>query len=148
MLLDIISLACGFHFGWYLQVWWSHYEICIINISATAVITLTTHYIFLLKHWFIISEENWFWLIIWTLIFYIHHDNFIYIYHTISVHIPPYSFWQTEERRDKTVKQLKEDLAATQERLASNDKQNFWESPNFKLVVSISILVLAIFAKR
>lgn len=55
---------------------------------------------------------------------------------------------RTEERRDKTVKQLKEDLAATQERLASNDKQNFWESPNFKLVVSISILVLAIFAKQ
>lgn len=53
------------------------------------------------------------------------------------------------ERRDKTLKELKDQLATKQQVAAAGDvKQNFWESSNFKIVVSMSMLVLVVFSKR
>ncbi|KAL5700640.1 hypothetical protein ACHQM5_026061 [Ranunculus cassubicifolius] len=53
------------------------------------------------------------------------------------------------ERRDKALKELREQLATKQQGESGNsDKQNFWESPSFKLVASMSMLILVVFAKR
>ncbi|KAF6154946.1 hypothetical protein GIB67_018383 [Kingdonia uniflora] len=53
------------------------------------------------------------------------------------------------ERRDKALKELKDQLATQkQEGGSSSDKENFWESSGFKFVVSMSMLVLVVFAKR
>ncbi|KAL5981667.1 hypothetical protein ACLOJK_015730 [Asimina triloba] len=55
------------------------------------------------------------------------------------------------ERRDRALKELQEQLAMKQESVGCGppvDKQNFWESSRFKFVVSMSMLVLVIVAKR
>ncbi|XP_008790504.1 nuclear envelope-associated protein 2-like [Phoenix dactylifera] len=53
------------------------------------------------------------------------------------------------EKRDKALKELRDQLAMKQQNGAGcNDKQNFWESSGFKIVVSMSMLVLAVCAKR
>lgn len=53
------------------------------------------------------------------------------------------------ERRDKALKELRDQLAMKQQsRGGSFDKQNFWESSSFKIIVSMSMLVLVVFAKR
>lgn len=51
------------------------------------------------------------------------------------------------ERRDKAIKELRDKLA-TKEVVYEGDKQNFWESTNFKILVSMSMLVLVVFSKR
>ncbi|XP_062081739.1 nuclear envelope-associated protein 2-like [Humulus lupulus] len=52
------------------------------------------------------------------------------------------------ERRDKALKELRDQLAVKQIEAASAEKQNFWESSGFKIVVSMSMLVLVVFSKR
>ncbi|KAF2324056.1 hypothetical protein GH714_006416 [Hevea brasiliensis] len=54
------------------------------------------------------------------------------------------------ERRDKALKELREQLATKQQSVAvgNNEKQNFWESSSFKIVVSVSMLILVVFSKR
>eukprot|EP00262_Sarcandra_glabra_P004823 TRINITY_DN16061_c0_g1_i1.p1 TRINITY_DN16061_c0_g1~~TRINITY_DN16061_c0_g1_i1.p1 ORF type:complete len:342 (-),score=74.36 TRINITY_DN16061_c0_g1_i1:175-1200(-) len=53
------------------------------------------------------------------------------------------------ERRDKALKELREQLAMNQHNRGGGDgKQNFWESSGFKIMVSMSMLVLVVFAKR
>ncbi|XP_021635901.2 nuclear envelope-associated protein 2 isoform X2 [Hevea brasiliensis] len=54
------------------------------------------------------------------------------------------------ERRDKALKELREQLATKQQSVAAvnNEKQNFFESSGFKIVVSMSILILVVFSKR
>ncbi|XP_031498851.1 nuclear envelope-associated protein 2-like [Nymphaea colorata] len=53
------------------------------------------------------------------------------------------------EKRDKALKELKEQLGAKQQKAVdSSDKQNFWESSGFKIVASMTMVVLVIFAKR
>lgn len=50
------------------------------------------------------------------------------------------------ERRDKAIKELRDQLALKQQLAAkSNEKENFWESSNFKILVSMSMLVLVSF---
>ncbi|CAI9101379.1 OLC1v1038689C1 [Oldenlandia corymbosa var. corymbosa] len=53
------------------------------------------------------------------------------------------------ERRDKALKELRDQLA-TKQLIAPEavDKQNFWETSGFKVVVSMSMLVLVLFSKR
>ncbi|GAB2211661.1 hypothetical protein Droror1_Dr00024987 [Drosera rotundifolia] len=56
---------------------------------------------------------------------------------------------RAEERRDKAMKELKDELTAKQTALVeSTEKQNFWGSPSFKILVSMSMLILFIFTKR
>ncbi|XP_010943869.1 nuclear envelope-associated protein 2 isoform X1 [Elaeis guineensis] len=53
------------------------------------------------------------------------------------------------EKRDKAIKELRDQLAMKQQIGAGcNDKQKFWDSSGFKIVVSMSMLVLVVFAKR
>ncbi|PON98249.1 myosin heavy chain, cardiac protein [Trema orientale] len=53
------------------------------------------------------------------------------------------------ERRDKALKELRDQLAAKQQGEAvSAEKQNFWETSGFKIVVSMSMLILVVFSKR
>lgn len=53
------------------------------------------------------------------------------------------------ERRDKALKELRDQFAAKQQgEAAGAEKQNFWESPGFKIVVSMSMLILVVFSKR
>ncbi|KAI4368239.1 hypothetical protein MLD38_016816 [Melastoma candidum] len=54
------------------------------------------------------------------------------------------------ERREKSLKELKDQLAAKkqQEGNVSGDKQNFWETAGFKVVASLSMLLLVLFSKR
>lgn len=54
------------------------------------------------------------------------------------------------ERRDKAIKELRDQLAAKKQAIseANNDKQNFWETSSFKAVVSMSMLILVVFSKR
>ncbi|XP_068658957.1 nuclear envelope-associated protein 2-like isoform X2 [Aristolochia californica] len=54
------------------------------------------------------------------------------------------------ERRDKALKELRDQLAMKQHNGRSEDpnKQNFWDSSGFKIIVSMSMLVLVVFAKR
>ncbi|KAK3415963.1 hypothetical protein EUGRSUZ_H01317 [Eucalyptus grandis] len=55
------------------------------------------------------------------------------------------------ERRDRAIKDLRDQLAAKQQQEeghAINDKQNFWESSGFKIMVSMSMLILVVFSKR
>ncbi|KAJ8752235.1 hypothetical protein K2173_003871 [Erythroxylum novogranatense] len=52
------------------------------------------------------------------------------------------------ERRDKALKELREQLAAKQATVVNNEKRNFWESSGFKVVVSMSMLILVVFSKR
>ncbi|KAK1293234.1 hypothetical protein QJS10_CPB17g00884 [Acorus calamus] len=54
------------------------------------------------------------------------------------------------ERRDKALKELRDQLGVVkQQNPGSNvEKQNFWESSGFKMMISMSMLVLVAFAKR
>ncbi|KAI3445477.1 hypothetical protein Pfo_002142 [Paulownia fortunei] len=55
------------------------------------------------------------------------------------------------ERRDKALKELRDQLAAKQQAVPqalSSEKQNFWETSGFKIVVSMSMLILVMFSKR
>lgn len=54
-----------------------------------------------------------------------------------------------EERRDKALKEIREELATKQRETADiAERQNFWESSTFKMVVSMSMLILVVFAKQ
>ncbi|KAM7481858.1 hypothetical protein LguiB_006441 [Lonicera macranthoides] len=56
------------------------------------------------------------------------------------------------ERRDKAIKELRDQLSTKQQAgaaaAAGAEKPNFWESSGFKIVVSMSMLVLVLFSKR
>ncbi|CAJ1977879.1 unnamed protein product [Sphenostylis stenocarpa] len=55
------------------------------------------------------------------------------------------------ERRDKAIKELRDQLAAKQQREvvgAEKQNQNFWDTSGFKIVVSMSMLVLVVFSRR
>ncbi|XP_060167411.1 nuclear envelope-associated protein 2-like isoform X2 [Lycium barbarum] len=52
------------------------------------------------------------------------------------------------ERRDKAIKELRDQLATKQFGTSSDNKQNFWDTSGFKIVVSMSMLVLVLFSKR
>ncbi|KAI8531783.1 hypothetical protein RHMOL_Rhmol11G0162400 [Rhododendron molle] len=53
------------------------------------------------------------------------------------------------ERRDKALKELRDQLATKQQSGASGiGKQNLWETSGFKIVVSMSMLTLILFSKR
>ncbi|XP_071725465.1 nuclear envelope-associated protein 2-like [Rutidosis leptorrhynchoides] len=53
------------------------------------------------------------------------------------------------ERRDKDLKEVKEELEAAKNGDGANsDNQNFWESSGFKIAVSMSMLILVLFSKR
>ncbi|KAK1570333.1 hypothetical protein Q3G72_000365 [Acer saccharum] len=52
------------------------------------------------------------------------------------------------ERRDKALKELREQLAAKQGGPVDSEKNNFWETSGFKIVVSMSMLILVVFSKR
>lgn len=52
------------------------------------------------------------------------------------------------ERRDKTIKELREQLQTRKNGGVSSEKPCFWESSGFKFVVSLSMVVLVIFSKR
>lgn len=53
------------------------------------------------------------------------------------------------ERRDKAIKELRDQLAAKQQDArVGTEKQNFWETSGFKTVVSMSMLILVVFSKR
>ncbi|PKU66509.1 nuclear envelope-associated protein 2 [Dendrobium catenatum] len=53
------------------------------------------------------------------------------------------------EKRDMALRELREQIALRQQKVKnSNEKQNFWESPMFKVFVSMSMLVLVAVAKR
>ncbi|GAB2277323.1 hypothetical protein Dimus_012031 [Dionaea muscipula] len=53
------------------------------------------------------------------------------------------------ERRDKVIKELKDQLSAKQAAPVENaKKENFWESSNFKVLLSMSLLILVVFSKR
>ncbi|KAK4787458.1 hypothetical protein SAY86_011291 [Trapa natans] len=57
---------------------------------------------------------------------------------------------RTGERREKTIKELKDQLLEKQQEDAASvfQKQNFWETPAFKVMASMSMLILVIFSKR
>ncbi|XP_031399788.1 nuclear envelope-associated protein 2-like isoform X1 [Punica granatum] len=57
---------------------------------------------------------------------------------------------RTGERREKTLKELREQLAGKQQQEDGgvSEKQNFWETPCFKIMVSMSMLILVVFSKR
>lgn len=54
------------------------------------------------------------------------------------------------ERRDKAIKELKDQLAGKQQTVSDAEKQNqnFWDTSGFKIVMSMSMLVLVVFSKR
>ncbi|KAF8401225.1 hypothetical protein HHK36_012154 [Tetracentron sinense] len=53
------------------------------------------------------------------------------------------------ERREKTLKELRDQLAMKrQEGAVGVGKQNFWECSGFKIMASMSMLILVVFAKR
>ncbi|KAI3786760.1 hypothetical protein L1987_40699 [Smallanthus sonchifolius] len=54
------------------------------------------------------------------------------------------------ERRDKTLKELRDELSTTKNGGVSGngDNHNFWESSGFKIAVSMSMLILVLFSKR
>lgn len=53
------------------------------------------------------------------------------------------------EQRDKAIKELRDQLAAKQQDApVGTQKQNFWETSGFKIVVSMSMLILVVFSKR
>lgn len=60
-----------------------------------------------------------------------------------------YPMKQMGERRDKALKELRDQLATKQQGGdLGGEKQNFWESSGFKVVVSMSMLILVLFSKR
>ncbi|KAF8394735.1 hypothetical protein HHK36_020952 [Tetracentron sinense] len=57
-------------------------------------------------------------------------------------------FQRMGERRNKALKELRDQLAMKQqERAVGIDKQNFWESSGFKIVASISMLIVVVFGR-
>ncbi|KAJ8439254.1 hypothetical protein Cgig2_030189 [Carnegiea gigantea] len=53
------------------------------------------------------------------------------------------------ERRDKAIKELKDQLATKRQSATETPgKRNFWDSSSFKILVSMSIVVLVVFARR
>ncbi|OWM62876.1 nuclear envelope-associated protein 2-like [Punica granatum] len=54
------------------------------------------------------------------------------------------------DRRDKALKELRDQLSAKQQYRdpKDNGKQNFWDTPAFKVIVSMSMLVLVAFSRR
>ncbi|KAK9692107.1 hypothetical protein RND81_09G241100 [Saponaria officinalis] len=53
------------------------------------------------------------------------------------------------ERRDKAIKELRDQLATQKQAVSENsEKQNFWESQSFKILVSMSMVVLVVFSRR
>ncbi|XP_022861727.1 nuclear envelope-associated protein 2-like isoform X1 [Olea europaea var. sylvestris] len=52
------------------------------------------------------------------------------------------------ERRDKALKELRDQLAAKRQGTPINEKHNIWETSGFKIVVSMSMLILVVFSKR
>ncbi|XP_055816529.1 nuclear envelope-associated protein 2-like isoform X2 [Solanum dulcamara] len=52
------------------------------------------------------------------------------------------------ERRDKAIKELRDQLATKQVETSCNNNQNFWDTSGFKVVVSMSMLMLVLFSKR
>ncbi|KAH9606268.1 hypothetical protein KSS87_020103 [Heliosperma pusillum] len=53
------------------------------------------------------------------------------------------------ERRDKAIKELQDQLATKKQSVVeTSEKQNFWESQNFKFLVSMSMVVLVVFSRR
>ncbi|GFZ09626.1 hypothetical protein Acr_21g0002250 [Actinidia rufa] len=53
------------------------------------------------------------------------------------------------DRRDKALKELRDQLATRKQGGdMGGEKQNFWESSGFKIVVSMSMLILVVFSKR
>ncbi|XP_049385637.1 nuclear envelope-associated protein 2-like isoform X2 [Solanum stenotomum] len=52
------------------------------------------------------------------------------------------------ERRDKAIKELRDQLSTKQVGTSSNNNQNFWDTSGFKVVVSMSMLMLVLFSKR
>ncbi|CAH9050559.1 unnamed protein product [Cuscuta epithymum] len=52
------------------------------------------------------------------------------------------------ERQDETLKEIRDKLASKQNGTSSNENPNFWEKSGFKIVVSMSMLVLVLFTKR
>lgn len=52
------------------------------------------------------------------------------------------------ERRDKAIQELRDQLATKQGGTSSNNNQNFWDTSGFKVVVSLSMLMLVLFSKR
>nr|GEU30002.1 nuclear envelope-associated protein 2-like [Tanacetum cinerariifolium] len=52
------------------------------------------------------------------------------------------------ERRDKALKELKDELSGAKNGNSNGDKENFWESSGFKIAVSMSMLILVLFSKR
>ncbi|CAA2978205.1 Hypothetical predicted protein [Olea europaea subsp. europaea] len=52
------------------------------------------------------------------------------------------------ERRDRALKELRDQLAAKQQGAPVNEKHTPWETSGFKIVVSMSMLILVVFSKR
>lgn len=52
------------------------------------------------------------------------------------------------ERRDRALKELRDQLAAKQHGAPVNEKHTPWETSGFKIVVSMSMLILVVFSKR
>lgn len=61
---------------------------------------------------------------------------------------------RTGERRDKAIKELRDQMMTKQQPhlppadCCGGEKPNFWESSSFKVMVSMSMLVLVVFSKR
>ncbi|KAJ7977812.1 myosin heavy chain, cardiac muscle isoform-like [Quillaja saponaria] len=55
---------------------------------------------------------------------------------------------RTGERRDKALKELRDQLAAKQVGVEGSEKQNFWETSGFKFAVSMSMLILVVLSKQ
>ncbi|CAH8367649.1 unnamed protein product, partial [Eruca vesicaria subsp. sativa] len=53
------------------------------------------------------------------------------------------------EKRDKAIKELREQVTGKQlNESVSGEKQNFWDTSGFKIVVSMSMLILVVVSKR
>nr|XP_028957212.1 nuclear envelope-associated protein 2-like isoform X1 [Malus domestica]XP_028957213.1 nuclear envelope-associated protein 2-like isoform X1 [Malus domestica]XP_028957214.1 nuclear envelope-associated protein 2-like isoform X1 [Malus domestica]XP_028957215.1 nuclear envelope-associated protein 2-like isoform X1 [Malus domestica] len=52
------------------------------------------------------------------------------------------------ERRDKALKELKDQLQRGGGGAAAAERQNFWETSGFKIMMSMSMLILVVFSKR
>uniref|UniRef100_A0A7N0TFE5 Uncharacterized protein n=1 Tax=Kalanchoe fedtschenkoi TaxID=63787 RepID=A0A7N0TFE5_KALFE len=53
------------------------------------------------------------------------------------------------ELRDKALKELKDQLSTKERNISDRSvNPNFWESSNFKIVISMSMLILVVFTKR
>lgn len=56
---------------------------------------------------------------------------------------------QMGEKRDKAMKELRDQVTGKQmNESVSGEKQNFWDTSGFKIVVSMSMLILVVVSKR